>query len=109
MKYNGEHDDYFLVVFDDYQGNIDTEGKIEGGIVRYLNDNGFTCSGGFWRMPWFWIDIRHKFFFPGRPGIAYGKAVGNHVITFEEFKTIYEIYKKYEGLRILQMDNTIVK
>ena len=99
----GEHDDYFLVIYDDHHGNIDTEGRIEEGIVRYLKNKGFTCRGGYWSMPWFWIDIRHKFFLPGRIGIAFGKAVGNHAITFDEFKLIYSIYEKYEGTAIMKM------
>ena len=101
MAFCGEHDDYFLVVYDDQQGNIDTEGLIKGGIVEYLKSKGFACKGGFWSMPWYWIDIRHKFFLPGRPGIAFGKAIGNHGITFEEFKIIYSIYEKYKGLAVL--------
>ena len=50
MAFSGEHDDYFLVIYDDQQGNIDIEGKIDGGIVRYLKDNGFKCRGDYWSM-----------------------------------------------------------
>ncbi len=102
MAFCEEHDDYFLVVYDDNRGNVDTEGLIKGGIVEYLKSKGFACKGGYWSMPWYWIDIRNKFFLPGRPGIAFGKVVGNHGITFEEFKTIYSIYEKYEGLKLLK-------
>lgn len=62
MTYVREHDDYFLVIYDDHQGNIDSEGRIEDGIIRYLNDKGFSCRAGYWSCPWFIIDIRHKFF-----------------------------------------------
>ena len=32
------------------------------------------------------------------PGIKIVQPVGNHAITVDDFKTIYGIYKKYEGL-----------
>ena len=108
MAFSGEHDDYFLVIYDDHQGNIDTEGRITSGIVRYLKDNGFKCCGGYWSMPWYWIDIRHKFFLPGRPGIVFGKVVGNHAISYDEFKIIYSIYKKYEGLPIMKFEKGVI-
>lgn len=31
------------------------------------------------------------------PGVGLAEPLGNHAITIEEFKTIYSIYKKYEG------------
>ena len=31
------------------------------------------------------------------PGIAIVYVIGEHAITLDEFKTIYAIYKKYEG------------
>jgi hypothetical protein len=31
------------------------------------------------------------------PGVPLVKEIGNHAITIEEFKSIYAIYKKYEG------------
>lgn len=102
------HDDYFLVVFDDHNGNIDTEGKNKDGIVCFLKKEKFKCKAGFFGMPWYFVDIRNKFFLPGRPGIAYGKVVGNHSITFEEFKTIYFIYKKYEGLSVLKQPKGVI-
>ena len=97
MAFNGEHDDYFLVKYDDYHGNI---GYMDG-LVKYLLSHGFVCKAGYWGMDWYFIDIRHKFFLPGRPGVSYGKVIGNHAITFEEFKMIYEIYEKYDGLSVL--------
>ena len=45
----------------------------------------------------------NKKYRPGRPGVAYGSVVGGHAITFKEFKIIYNIYKKYDGLEILQI------
>lgn len=31
------------------------------------------------------------------PGVCLAQPIGNHAITLEEFITIYDIYKKYEG------------
>lgn len=95
-----EHSDYFLVYYDDQQGNMDTAGKNSKGIVHFLKNEGFKCTAGFW----YFIDIINKTFKPGRPGVAYGRVVGNHAINFEEFKTIYSIYKKYNGLNVLEWD-----
>ena len=36
-------------------------------------------------------------------GITLTKVVGDHAITFDEFVTIYNIYKKYEGFSTLKM------
>jgi len=31
------------------------------------------------------------------PGVQFGNAIGNKAITIEDFKVIYQIYKRYEG------------
>jgi hypothetical protein len=36
-------------------------------------------------------------------GVGLTRVVGGHAITFEEFLTIYNIYKKYEGFSTLKM------
>ncbi len=95
---------YFLVRHDNHHGNIDTEGEDPDGAVRYFKDNGFTCAAGYWGCPWYFVDIRKKIFKPGRPGVSYGYEIGNHAITLDEFKTIYNIYKKYEGLSLMSME-----
>ena len=46
--------------------------------------------GGYWGVPLYWIDIINKIYIPGRPGVAFGKAIGNHQITFRQFKRIYK-------------------
>ena len=48
------------------------------------------------------MDIDNKIFKPGRPGVSYGKVIENHAITFKELKKIYFIYKKYNGLEVLE-------
>ena len=54
-------------------------------------------------VPWVFINIYFKVYAPGRAGIEYTKVVGNHAITFPEFLTIYNIFKKYEGFSTLKM------
>lgn len=99
-----EYYDYFLVFYDDFQGNLDTNGRNINGVVHFLKEEGFDCTAGFWGCPWYYVDIKNKKFKPGRPGVSYGNVVGGHAITFEEFKTIYFIYKKYEGLEDLKFE-----
>ena len=36
-------------------------------------------------------------------GVGLTKVVGDHAITFDEFLTIYNIYKKYDGFDVLKM------
>lgn len=93
-----DHQDYFLVRFDDGQGNLDPEGKVPNGIIHYLKSKGFKCKSGYgyWGCPWYFIDIRNRIFLPGRPGVCYGEVVGNRSISFDEFKEIYSIYERYD-------------
>ncbi len=95
---------YFLVSYDDKNGNMDTEGANKNGVVHFLKTEGFSCAAGYCGCPWFFVDIEKKVFKPGMPGVSYGKVVGDHAIIFDEFRTIYEIYKKYEGLGLLKFD-----
>ena len=94
---------YFLVYYDDGYRNMDTEGENKKGVVNFLKREGFKCTAGFWGCPWYWIDLNNKNYKPGRPGVAYGSVIGDHAITFEEFKIIYRIFKQYEGEEILSM------
>ena len=56
----------------------------------------FSCQAGFWGCPWYFVDIENKKYKPGRPGLSYGRVIGNHAITLNEFLLIYAIYSKYE-------------
>lgn len=47
--------------------------------------------------PWIFINITRKQYAYGMPGASLAVPIGNHAITIDEFKTIYGIYKKYEG------------
>lgn len=50
-----------------------------------------------WGAPWVHVYLKEKLYVGGKTGIAFGYNIGGHAITIEEFKTIYAIYKKYEG------------
>ena len=100
-----QHYDYFLVKYDDgYNYGRTRFGELTNNeLLEYLDKERFSCTAGFWGCPWYFIDIVNKKYKPGRPGLSYGKVIGEHAITFEEFKTIYDIYKKYKGLSDLSM------
>ena len=76
-------------------------------IYAYLKENGFKAQKGSYSIDgidWLYVNIYSKVFAKGRGGIALTKVVGDHAITFEEFKTIYEIFKKYENFSTLKMN-----
>ena len=76
-------------------------------IYTYLKENGFKAQKGSYSIEgidWLYVNIYSKVFAKGRTGIALTKVVGDHAITFEEFKTIYNIFKKYEGFSTLKMN-----
>ncbi|MBO4745902.1 MAG: hypothetical protein J5613_02435 [Alphaproteobacteria bacterium] len=84
----------FLVCDDDFT-NYDSD------IFKWLKSNGFRAASksGIWGggCNWAFINMYNKIYILGRPGVGYASPINNHAITIEEFKTIYEIYKKYEG------------
>ena len=87
-------DKVYLLVYYEKPKDIDFTKTI---VSEYLNKNGFKCTAGYWGCPWYFVDIENMEFKPGRPGVGYGKVLGEHAITFEEFKTIFDIYKKYHN------------
>ena len=75
-------------------------------IYIFLKENGFTCEAGAYSIEgidWLYINIYSKVFKKGRAGIGFTPVVGDHAITFDEFVTVYNIYKKYEGFSTLKM------
>ena len=75
-------------------------------IYDWLKAEGFITWGrkGTFNTDWIYINIYSKVYAPGVPGVGVATVVGDHAITFEEFQTIYNIFKKYEGLSVLRMD-----
>lgn len=75
-------------------------------IYDWLKAEGFITWGrkGTFNTDWLYINIYSKVYAPGVPGVGVTTVVGDHAITFEEFQTIYNIYKKYEGFSTLKMN-----
>ncbi|MCR5738210.1 MAG: hypothetical protein K6G43_00160 [Lachnospiraceae bacterium] len=70
----------------------------------WLHENGFKHAWhkGHYGMNWVFVNITHKLYAYGMPGVEIVKPVGNHAITIDEFMTIYGIYEKYNGLKTLE-------
>ncbi len=68
-------------------------------FFNWLESEGFSLGfrKGNYGMPWLFINITHKLYAYGMPGVQIADPVGNHAITLDEFMTIYSIYKKYKG------------
>lgn len=100
---------YYLVAYDDgcNYGSDHFDETVKNELLPFLKAEGFSRKARFCGCPWCFIDIENKTYYPGRPGVSYGKVIGNHAITFDEFKTIYHIFKQYEGLDVLKMNNDI--
>ena len=47
-----------------------------------------------------YVNINAKVFNWGMAGVSLATVVGNHAIHIDEFKSIYAIFEKYEGLNI---------
>lgn len=73
---------------------------IDAPFFDWLKEEGFSFAGRkghYSSCDWAYVSITHKVFGYGMPGIPFGSATGNHAITIEEFKVIYQIYKQYDG------------
>lgn len=74
-------------------------------FYNWLRDEGFISgrSGYSDNINWIFINITSKVYAHGKHGVGFAPVICNHAITIDEFKQIYYIYKKYEGLGTLQM------
>ena len=75
-------------------------------IYQWLKDEGFISwgrKGTYLGVDWIFINLTSKVYAPGMPGVGITPTICNHAITLEEFITIYNIFKKYEGLDPLRM------
>lgn len=69
-------------------------------FVEWLRNEGFTYGwykGNYGICDWAFINITSKQYAYGMPGIQITVPTGNHAITLDEFMTIYNIYRKYDG------------
>ena len=82
-------------------------GSNDAPFYFWLSDKGFKFAGhhGNFGCTWVYVDITHKEFAYGMPGIPVMAIVGHHAITLDEFLTIYYIYKKYEGKNPLSFNS----
>ena len=74
--------DFLLLRYDDHQGNLGQDSELLSLLKKYH----FICKAGYWGCPWYFIDIDSKCFYPGRPGLAYGKVVAT--IGIEQFEKL---------------------
>lgn len=93
MGINSDSVRTFLV----YDPTLVKEDKV---FLEWLWREGFKFGGhhGIYDgAPWLNINLSLKLYAYGMPGIQVSAPIGNHAITTKEFRTIYGIYKKYEG------------
>lgn len=77
---------------------------INAPFYKWLHDNGFRHAwhkGHYDVCDWVFVNITHKLFAYGMPGVGIVKPIGNHAITLDDFYQIYGIYTKYEGLDLM--------
>ena len=76
-------------------------------FYKYLKAEGFQMwsksKGCYKGVDWIYVNLNTKCLARGMPGIPVVSAFGNHAVTIDEFKEIYRIYKKYDGLGVLQI------
>ena len=76
-------------------------------FIRWLRAEGFRSAylKGCWGCSWVFVSITCKTYAYGMPGIKIVQPLGNHAVTIDEFRQIYGLYKKYEGLAPLQFES----
>ena len=85
---------YFLV----YDENFHKCALHENTFIEWLESEGFKWHNVYHSSgTGIWLNINNKIIACGKPGIRCFVEIGHHAITIDEFKTIYEIYKKYKG------------
>ena len=84
------------------------ENNPEHDFYKWLIKEGFSFwsySKGFYdHVCWAYVNINSKLFTRGVPGINVASHLGDHAVTIDEFKTIYSIFCKYDGLPPLQFE-----
>ena len=67
-------------------------------FIIWLENQGFEQFKGWWDgVDWVYININSKTYMCGMIGVDVMGPIGNHALTTDEFMTIYNIYKKYDG------------
>lgn len=97
---------YFLVAYDnDYNYPIgEFKDDYKNDILTFFNLNKYSCQAGFWGCPWYFVDIENNKYKPGSPGKSYGRVIGNHAITLNEFLLINEIFNNHENELVFEKE-----
>lgn len=80
---------------------------IDAPFLCWLRENDFKLAwhkGHYDSCDWVFVNITHKIFAYGMPGVQIVKPIGNHAIRVSEFLKIWNIYNKYQNLELLVMD-----
>ena len=72
---------------------------------EWLFSEGFHlwCAHGNYGCDWVFINLNSMVCAPGMPGVGIVFPIRGHAITADEFKVIWGIFVKYEGLPVLKM------
>lgn len=71
-------------------------------FYQYLKKEGFDSIYGHWDTTWAFVNIDNMNYAYGRPGVLYVPVLFDHAITIEEFKTIWDIFKKYKDKKLME-------
>ena len=81
-------------------------------IYKWLEREGFSrwkySKGHYDGVDWIYINVNSKVYANGMPGIAVTKAIGNRMISLEDFMIIYNILQKYKERTTLSSVNLSV-
>lgn len=68
-------------------------------FVDFLKSEGFSAKRTGYNpyTPWVFIDIVDMVYICGKPGVKFANAIGEHMISVDEFKLIWNIFKTYKG------------
>lgn len=76
-------------------------------FLSWLHTEGFRywsySKGWYPNTDWIYVNLNSKLIARGMPGIRVTQELGNHAVSIDEFKQIYNIFAKYDGLSPLQM------
>lgn len=78
-------------------------------LLKYLKENNYNwvnISSSIPRGPWYFINLNTRMCIVGRIGICQvSEVVGNHAISVDDYILIAELFKKYDDLRFIEINN----
>ena len=84
--------------------------SIDAPFLCWLRENDFKLGwhkGHYDCCPWVFVNITHKLYAYGMPGVKVVQPIGDHAITIDQFKQIWSIYQGYDELEPLAMDKLV--